>query len=142
MTAKPAKVATPPLAQLADELGLLEKEYALLIAPFEKKFGRVKALKETLQAACTAKATDEWIVEGARFGVRLGPCAMQRSINFKSLVRRIGAMAFAKFAECTLTRLELCVERDVIDDVVTAAQTGPRKLTTFEKGVLENSRAA
>ncbi len=135
MTAKAAKAATSTLAQLADELGLLEKEYALLIAPFEKKFARVKALKETLQTACVAKADAEWIIEGARFGVRLGPCAMQRSINFKSLVRRIGAAAFAKFAECTLTRLELCVEPDVIRGVVTSAQTGPRKLTTFEKGV-------
>ena len=74
---------------MADKLGALEKEYALLIAPFEKKMPRMKALKELMQAACPAgaRADKEWIVEGTRFGVKLGPCANQRIINIAALVK-------------------------------------------------------
>ncbi|MES2136107.1 MAG: hypothetical protein V4502_03480 [Pseudomonadota bacterium] len=121
---------------MADELGALEKEYALALAPFELKLPRIKALKETLQAACPAKPDAEWLVEGTRFIVRLGPRAMARSIDFKALVKKIGAAVFVKFATCTLGALEENVKPDVIDDVVTTAQTGPRKLSTSEKGVV------
>lgn len=119
---------------MADELGALEKEYALLIAPFEKKMPRMKALQKAMQDACKAPAGKEWIVEGARFGVRLGPCANQRAINIAALIKKIGAAAFAKFATCTLGALEQHAGVDVVSAVVTSAQTGPRKLSTFEKG--------
>lgn len=121
---------------MADELGALEKEYALLVAPFEKKMPRMKALKEAMQAACPAGTLPdkEWIVEGARFGVKLGPCANQRIVNYVALVKKISAAAFAKFATCTLGALEEHVSPDVMKAVVTSAQTGPRKLSTFEKG--------
>lgn len=121
---------------MADELGALEKEYALALAPLEKKIPRIKALKEALQEACPAKPDKEWIVEGTRFGVRLGPCANQRSVDLIKLVKKIGAAAFAKFATCTLGALEANVKPDVIEDVVSAAATGPRKLSTFEKGIV------
>ncbi|MES2136975.1 MAG: hypothetical protein V4502_07955 [Pseudomonadota bacterium] len=134
--AKAAKPASPSLAQLADELGALEKEYALALAPLEMKLPRIKALKEALQKACSVKATDEWIVEGAHFGVRLGPCAIARSIDYKGLIKRIGAAAFAKFATCTLGALELVVTPEIAAAVVSSAQTGPRKLSTFEKGAV------
>jgi hypothetical protein len=94
----------------------------------------MKALKAALQAACPAPAKDEWIVEGARFGVRLGPRANERSIDFKGLVKKIGAAAFARFASCTLTSLEAHVPPEVLEAVVSSEQTGPRKLSTFEKG--------
>ena len=36
-----------PLAALADELGALEKEYALALAPLEKKIPRIKQLERS-----------------------------------------------------------------------------------------------
>jgi hypothetical protein len=122
---------------MADELGALEKEHAILVAPFESKLPRIKALKALLQAACPAgtPSSAEWIVEGARFGVRLGPQANERSIDFKGLVKKIGAAAFARFASCTLTALEAHVPPEMAEAVVSSDQTGPRKLSTFEKGV-------
>jgi len=133
---KTASIPEPsPLALMADELGALEKEYALAMAPLELKLPRMKALKEQLQAACKAPADKEWIVEGAKFGVKLGPCANQRTVNLTALVKKIGAAAFAKFATCTLGALEENVSADVVKVVVTSAQSGPRKLSTFEKGV-------
>lgn len=119
---------------MADELGALEKEYALALAPMELKLPRMKALKEALQEACPAAPDKEWIVEGEKFGVKLGTCAKQRSIDFVKLVKKIGAAAFAKFATSTLSALEAHVKPEVIDDVVTTTATGPRKLSTFEKG--------
>jgi hypothetical protein len=119
---------------MADELGALKKEYALLIAPFEKKLPRMNALQKAMQDACPAHPDQEWVVEGARFGVRLGPRANQRTVNIVALVKKIGAAAFAKFATCTLGALEEHVGADVVKAVVTSAQTGPRKLSTFEKG--------
>jgi hypothetical protein len=135
----PAKAAAPakkttPLADLVDELGALEKEYAIALAPFEMKLARMKALKALIQEACTAKPADEWVTEGAKFGVRLGPAAKERSINFSALVKKIGAAAFAKFATCTLGALEKHASADVAAAVVTTDLTGPRKLSTFEKG--------
>lgn len=120
---------------MADELGALEKEYALALAPMELKLPRMKALKEALQLACTAPADKEWIVEGAKFGVKLGACANKGSIDFKALVKKIGAAVFARFATCTIADLEANVEADTVDAVLSSAQTGPRKLSTFEKGV-------
>lgn len=121
---------------MADELGALQKEYDLALAPFEHKLPRMKALREALQAACTAPSDKEWITEGARFGVRLGPRAAQRSIDIPALVKKIGAAVFTKFATCTLRALEDHVPVDVVALVVSEDQTGPRKLTTFEKGVV------
>ncbi len=128
----------PPqaLSALVDELGALEKEYALAVAPFEMKLPRMKALKELIQASCPAatKPDAEWTAEGARFGVRLGPCANKRTIDIKALVKKIGAAVFARFATCTITDLEANVEAATVEAVLSSAQTGPRKLTTFEKG--------
>jgi hypothetical protein len=146
--AKPAKPAKPalsiktvdghttlsPFAGMVDELGQLKKEYALALAPLEMKLPRIKALETALQASCIAKADSEWIVEGARFGVRLGPCALKRSIDFKALVKKIGTAVYATFATCTLGDLNEHVSDDVMDAVVTSDLTGPRKLTTYEKG--------
>lgn len=133
--AKTPNPGTSSLADMADELGALEKEYALALAPLEFKLPRMKALKEALQEACPAKPDKEWIVEGARFGVRLGPCATVRSIDFIKLIKKIGAAAFAKFATCTLKGLEANVSPETADAVVSSAALGPRKLSTFEKGI-------
>jgi hypothetical protein len=120
---------------MVDELGSLQKEYDLALAPLEMKLPRIKALKEAIQAACPARPEKEWIVEGARFGVRLGPRASERTIDFKRLVKIIGASIFSKFATCTLGNLEKNVEDKIRDAVITTEPTGPRKLSTFEKGI-------
>ncbi len=133
--AKVAKIALPTLAEMADELGALEKEYAIMSAPFEMKLPRMNALKEALQEACPARPTEEWKVEGTRFGVRLGPCANQRSINIPKLIKAVGAAVFAKFATCTLKALEESVAPEIVDQVVKSEASGPRKLSTFEKGI-------
>jgi hypothetical protein len=133
-TVKPAKPSQPSLAAMADELGALEKEHALALAPLEMKLPRMKALKEAIQKACTAPGDQEWIVEGARFGVKLGACATQRTIDIPALVKKIGAAVFAKFATCTLGALEKHASADVVKAVVSSDQTGPRKLSTYEKG--------
>ena len=135
MKAKEAKSAAPSLAQMADELGALEKEYALAIAPFEMKLPRMKALKEALQAACPAPADKEWTVEGAKFGVKLGVRANERLIDYAKLIKKIGLGAFAKFATCTLTNLQKSVKPELLDGIISTEQCGPRKLSTFEKGV-------
>lgn len=133
--ASKTKTATPSLAQLADELGALEKEYSLALAPLEFKLPRMKALKEMLQAACPAAPAKEWIVEGARFGVKLGPCANESTIHVLALVKKIGAAAFVRFAGCTLKALKANVKPEIFDAVTSTEQTGARKLTTYEKGV-------
>lgn len=132
MKAKTAPL--PALARIADELGVLEKEYALAMAPFEMKLPRMKALREALQIACPAAAGDEWTVEGERFGVNLTKRAQERTINFTKLVKAIGEKVFAKFATCTLAALEQNVAAAIAQSVVSTDRTGPRKLTTFEKG--------
>jgi hypothetical protein len=119
---------------MADELGALEKEYALAIAPFEMKLPRIKALKEALQSACPASADAEWIIEGAHFGVKLGPRANESLIDYAKLIKKIGLAAFAKIATCTLTNLRKSVKPELLKGIVSTEQCGPRKLSTFEKG--------
>jgi hypothetical protein len=68
--------------------------------------------------------------------VKLGPCANESTISITALVKKIGAAAFAKFAGCTLKALKANVSSEIFDAVTSTAQTGPRKLSTFEKGVL------
>lgn len=54
-----AKATAPaPYAALADELGSLKKEYALLIAPFALKKPRMEAIEKQLREACPAKPED------------------------------------------------------------------------------------
>ncbi len=130
----PAKATKQNLASMADELGAIEKEYNLAIAPLEMKLPRMKVLKELLQAACTAPKDQEWSVEGARFVVRLGPCANARTVNIARLVRKIGAAAFAKFASCTIAALDRNVSADLAGSMIDSEQNGPRKLSTVEKG--------
>ena len=137
-TAKAAKTTAPSLSQMADELGALEKEYDLALAPFEHKLPRMKALREALQLACKAKPDAEWIVEGARFGVRLGPRAMARFIDLRKLFKRMGAAPFIAFVTSVFVKYQSCgvssLEDAEADPLVTSVQTGPRKLSTFEKG--------
>lgn len=133
---KPTKTATPPLAAYADELGLLEKELALAMAPFEMKLPRIKALKELLQEACPVAGDKEWIVEGARFGVKLGPRADFRIVSVMKLIKAIGQKAFNAFATVSLKELEShpAISADILATVIHKERVGPRKLSTFEKG--------
>jgi hypothetical protein len=128
-TPKPAKPILAQFAPLADELGALVKE----MAPYAQKLSRIEALKKALRAGCTAKATEQWTVEGAHFVAVLGPCANSRVIDVKLLVKKIGAVMFASFSGCTLKDLEEHVAPAIVAAVVTDEPAGSRSLKTFEK---------
>lgn len=134
-----ARKVTPELARIVDELGQLEKEYALAIAPFEMKLPRIKALKEALQRACPATPEKEWVLEGSHFGARLGPCAMVKTIDVARLAERIGLRALIKFVARTFAKYQSCgvsaLTAEDAADVVREAQTGPRRLSSYEKGI-------
>jgi hypothetical protein len=124
----------PALPAIADELGQIEKEYAIAIAPLKQKLERAKVLEKTLRELCPAKPDEEWNVIGQRFTVRLGPCAKEKSIDYKKLLTLIPLKAFVKFATCTLSALAKNVADDVFNSVVSEAPTGSRRITTQEKG--------
>jgi hypothetical protein len=129
-TKPPANPFVPDFGTLADELGALVKE----MAPYAQKLSRIEDLKKALRAGCTAKPTEEWTVAGKRFIAVLGACANARTVNLPSLVKLIGAKAFAMFAICTLGELEENVPPATVAAVVTSGATGSRSLKTFEKG--------
>lgn len=133
-----AKATPAPtrLAALVDELGDLEKEYSLLIAPFALKKPRMEALEAQLRAACTASADAEWTVKGTRFDVILGKRADYRVINITKLIKAIGQKAFNAFATVSLKDLEAhpAISADTLATIVHKERVGPRTLKTVEKG--------
>lgn len=122
--------AVSEFAPLADELGSLERE----MAPHAQKLARIDALRKALRAACSAPADSEWTIEGSRFIAVLGARAMERAVDYKKLVKAIGAGVFAKFATCTLKALEEHATPAIVAAVVTSDRTGSRTLKTFERG--------
>lgn len=114
---------------LVDELGALEKE----MAPHAQKLARIEALRKALRAACPVADAEPWSVTAKKFCVILGPKALERSIDFGELVKKIGAKAFAAFAKTTLKDLEAHVAPDVVASVVKSLNTGSRSLKTFER---------
>lgn len=133
MAAK-ATTAPDPHAALADELGALKKEYAILIAPFALKKPRMEALEQQLRDACTADADEEWTVHGARFSVTLGKRAEWRIVNIPKTIKAIGQKIFNTFATVTIKDLELRLTADTVADIVHKERVGPRTLKTIEKG--------
>ena len=138
--AKNAPVKTPdPLAAIADELGLLEKE----LGPWKPKLARAEMLRKALRAACDERPVEhDCHVEGARFIAWLGAKPNVRTVNAVKLLKLITARAFASLATCTLTALEEnSIDPAVIAQVVESAPTGCRPLTIFEKGTFEKGAA-
>lgn len=133
----PAKSAPNSLALIADELGALEKEYAVLIAPFKLKMPRLESLRKQLREACPVAKDKEWSIEGERFRVELGPRADWRIVDVAKLIKAIGQKAFNAFASVSLKDLEThpAVSPDVMRAVVSKDRVGPRTIKTFEKGV-------
>ena len=124
---------TDPLSQfsaMADELGALERD----MAPHQQKLARIEQLRKALRAACEVAAAAEWKIEGARVVALLGAKANQSAVDYKKLVKTIGAPAFAKFATCTLGALENNVTPAIAASVVSSDRTGARPLKTFERG--------
>jgi hypothetical protein len=123
--------APDPLAALADELGEIDRT----LAPFRTRIARETALKSQMRAAVEAAEVPSDVevrVAGTRFDVILGPKALEKSIDFKGLAKRIGLKAYAAFAKCTLKDLETHAPGRQAE-VVTSAQTGPRSLKIFER---------
>ena len=134
----PAKAAAkaPNYSALADELGSLKKEYALLIAPFTLKKPRMEAIEKQLREACPAAADTEWIVKGAHFDVILGPRAENRIVGIAKLIKAIGQKAFNAFATVSLKDLEAhpAISADTLSAIIHKERVGPRTLKTIEKG--------
>lgn len=134
----PAKATakSPDYAAIADELGTLKKEYALLIAPFALKKPRLEALEKQLREACPVAADAEWTVKGSHFDVILGPKADWRIVSVQKLIKAIGQKAFNAFATVSLKDLEAhpAVSADTLATVVHKERIGPRTLKTVEKG--------
>jgi hypothetical protein len=136
-TPKPAKAfPVPDFPPIADELGALEKKMAAHEAEYAAQHGvdlaRIEQLREALRNGCTALAGEPWTVIGKKFTAVLGPCSLKRVIDFRHLVKIIGAPAFAMFATCTLKEIRARCLPPVIASVVKLTQTGPRDLTTHE----------
>lgn len=110
-----------------DEAGAIEKE----IAPFEKKIKRLETLRKNIRALAPANASQ---VEGKKFVAELGEPASKTTVNYREIVKRIGAVRFAKFATATLKALQKHVSAGHLAQCVTTAQTGPRSLRIVEKG--------
>jgi hypothetical protein len=137
MPAKPAPAKkTTPLADLVDELGALEKEYAIILAPFKMKLPRLEALRKELREACPVAKDKEWSIDGERFRVELSPRADWRIVDVAKLIKAIGQKAFNAFASVSLKDLEAhpAVSADILRAVVTKDRIGPRTIKTFEKG--------
>lgn len=134
----PAKATAkaPDYSALADELGDLKKEYALLIAPFALKKPRMEALEAQLREACPVGPADEWTVKGARFDVILGKRAEYRIVDITKLIKAIGQKVFNSFATVSLKDLEAhpAVTADTVSAVIHKSRVGPRTLKTVEKG--------
>lgn len=129
-------IAPAPYAALADELGSLKKEFALLITPFALKKPRMEALEKQLREACPAAPDAGWTAHGVAFDVILGKCADWRIVNNTKLIKAIGQKAFNAFATVSLKELEAhpAVSADTLAAVVHKERVGPRTLKTVEKG--------
>jgi hypothetical protein len=122
--------ATPAaLPGMVDEL----IDISSTLDPFRTLIAREEALRKRLRAAADfpAQPADREIrISGSKGFVILGPRAFERVINFKLLVKKIGAVAFAKFAKCGLGDLEKNAPGLDIA-CVTSANTGSRSLKVF-----------
>lgn len=123
------------MGALADELGALGREYAMVEASWKARLERIEQLRDALQRACPAKASEEWQVAGQRFGAVLSPRALKRSVNKPALLKRIGLKAYARIAGVTLGDVERLVDPEVAAEIITREEhAGARRITIFEKG--------
>jgi hypothetical protein len=132
--AKSKAAPEPTLAQLADELGTLKKEWEVLTAPFALKKPRLEALEKKFRALCPAAENAEWRVQGARFEVVLSPRALWRSVDIPKLFKLVKAAAFLRIASVTLAALDAECAPEVVTQVVSQRNSGPRTLRAYEKG--------
>jgi len=119
------------LAPMVDELGDIETR----LAPHRSFIAREDALRKQIRAGADSPAkaaAAEIPVHGVRFDVILGPRALERAIDFKLLVKLLGAAAFSKFARCGLGDLEKHAPGMEIA-CVSSANTGARSLKVFAK---------
>jgi hypothetical protein len=130
---KPSASRDPVLAQI-DELGALENE----LAPYKTKIARVETLKKALRALYVDKPVEQpYERRASRFGLSVGPRGFERHIDEPKLIKLIGLKTYANYAHVTLGVIEAAVTAkvlapDVFTQVVSTAQTGPRRLATFE----------
>jgi hypothetical protein len=138
-----AELVGGDMCALADELGGLERDYAVAEASWSGRLARMEQLRDALRRACPAKASEEWQVAGQRFGVVLSPRALKRSVNKPALLKRIGLKGFARIASVTLGDVERLVDPEVAAEVIVREEhAGTRRITIFEKGSTSNPERA
>lgn len=128
---EPQDPAAPLLAKMVDELGEIETR----LAPHRTYIAREEALRKQIRAGADSPekpADGEIRVPGTKFDVLLGPRSVERTIDFRVLVKRIGAAAFAKFARCGLGDLEKNAPGNELA-CVRSGNTGSRPLKVFAK---------
>ncbi len=124
---KPPKVSL--IANIADELGAINKE----LAPYRSKLAREEALRKALRVHFDASpAAEQQSAVGERYVVLLGPKASVATIDVPLLAKTIGVKAALAILGCTLKALEAFPT--VVSTVVTYALTGARSVKVFEKG--------
>jgi hypothetical protein len=128
-----------PLADIADELGTLDKE----LGPWRGKLAREELLRKLLRNGCTAADDAEQSVEGRRFTINLGARGNERHVNVIKLMKLISLRAFGALASVTLAALEANqINPAVVAAVVESARTGHRSIKIFEKALVPAEKAA
>lgn len=119
------------IAQQVDELGDITKT----LSPMRPLIAREEALRKAIRGhfAMSPPAL-AFEAAGERYTVAVGPRALERSINYLMLVKRIGLKLYASIAKVTLKDLEANLPADVVSGVVSSANTGSRSLTVCERG--------
>lgn len=126
-------LAEPPAAVLTavDELGQLEAE----ISPFAMKIARVEALRKQIREAYALQPPEQsFTLSSRKFVVELGARSRESKVNVPKLAKLVGVKVLHKIASVTLKALESAVSQDVMNQVVSYAQTGTRSLKVMERG--------
>jgi hypothetical protein len=122
---------------LIDELGSLRKELATPEAQdWIQKIARAEVISKAVRAAVpeNTPGNQPFKKAGEKYIALLGPCGKQTVIDYTSLIMRIGAEEYARFAKASLKALEKNVKPGILAFYLSTAQTGTRTLTVIEKG--------
>lgn len=123
------KAKADPLAAQIDELGALEKE----LAPFKAKIARVEALRKAFRGLwIDVPAEKSFEQRGLAFGLTVGARGFERKVDEPGLIKAIGVKRYAAIAHVTLGAVEENVAPATAAGVISTAQTGPRRMSTFE----------